>query len=77
MRWPCVPPGPAIYALVTPGPIMLFSQPVGGVPVAQLVTGGHAVAVPTVTEWGMAVMTLLVLSAATVVLMRRRRALSA
>lgn len=69
----CVPPA-GIYRHVITAPIPLFSAPVGGVHVANLVTADHIVnvTVPALSQWGMVVMLLLVLSAGTVVVMRRR-----
>jgi len=69
-----VPPGPAIYAMVTPGPIPLWTSPtpMQGVQVAQLITGEHLVNIPALSEWGVVVMALLVLTAATVVINCRR-----
>ena len=67
-----VPPDNGEYGFVLTTPLGLFSQPVGGVEVARLVSGQHDTFVPAVSEWGLIVMTLIGLALGTVFYGRRR-----
>jgi hypothetical protein len=73
----CVPPMTILGGTPIPEPISIFTDPVGGDEIARLVMNPlHAGFVPTVSAWGLAVMALLVVTAATVVMIRRRVALA-
>jgi hypothetical protein len=72
----CAPPA-ALFAGPSELSMSIFSQPSGGVEIARITLVNHSLFIPTISEWGVAVMTLLILSAATVVLIRRRSTQSA
>lgn len=70
----CVPPK-VLYIHPT-GCHPLFDAPVGGVLVANLTSANHNLGIPTVSEWGMIALVLLVMGAGTIVF-RRIRTVSA
>lgn len=75
----CVPPV-ALYVHPT-GCVPLFDAPMGGTQVANLITAKHSVNktapqnphIPTLSEWGVVVMVLLLIGAGTIVFGRMRR----
>jgi len=70
----CVPPDNTAYIHHT-GCLPLYTDPVGGTHVANLVRARHIVTppiLPTVSEWGLIVMVVLLVSVGAIVIVRRR-----
>lgn len=71
-----VPPFGVIY-IKPPGCLPLYTSPSGGSHVSNLVTAElHIISedIPTLSEWGMIILALLLLAAGTIAVVRRRRA---
>lgn len=70
-----VPPFGVTYIKPTGICLPLYTDPIGGDSVANLVTAEHNIPdIPTLNEWGMIILALLLLTAGTIAVVRRRKA---